>query len=121
MTSSENPWLTNTSGNGITLFSFSTVQRFSTFGVYTPDSEPYGITTGLGSVWFTERAGNKIGRYGPMDQMHEYALPTPGSQPTDIVLDGAGCAWYAAPGTNRIGRLCFKEADYFAYLPLVLR
>ena len=118
---SGNPWLSNTGSNGITIFRFSTVQNFNTIGVYTPDSEPYGITTAFGAVWFTERAGNKIGRYGPTDQMYEYALPTPGSQPTDIVVDATGCAWYAAPGTDRIGRLCFKEADYFVYLPLVLR
>jgi virginiamycin B lyase len=113
-----NPWLTNTGGNGIALFRFSTTQNFHTIGVPTADSEPYGITTGgTNSIWFTERAGNKIGRYGPQDAVIEYSLPTPGSQPTDVVVDGQGCAWYAAPGSNRIGRVCRT----YTYLPLVSR
>lgn len=113
-----NPWLSNTGGNGITIFRFSTLQNFGTIQVPTPASEPYGITIGgPRSIWFTERAGNKVGRYGPQESIIEYALPMPGSQPTDIVVDGEGCAWYAAPGTNRIGRVCPR----FIHLPLVLR
>jgi streptogramin lyase len=117
-----NPWLSNTGGNGITLFRFSTLQNFNTIEAPTPGSEPYGITTGgPDSIWFTERASNRVGRYGPQDYVVEYLLPTPDSQPTDIVVDGEGCAWVAAPGASRIVRLCFQAGDYSAYLPLVLR
>jgi virginiamycin B lyase len=113
-----NPWLTNTGGNGIALFRFSTLQSFYTLEVPTPNSEPYGIAAdGTKAIWFTERVGNKVGRYGPQDVIVEYALPTPGSQPTDVVADGEGCAWYAAPGSDRIGRICPE----YTYLPLVLR
>jgi streptogramin lyase len=113
-----NPWLTNTGGNGIALFRFSTLQSFYTLEAPTPNSEPYGIAVGgTKSIWFTERAGNKVGRYGPQAVVVEYALPTPGSEPTDVVVDGEGCAWYAAPGSDRIGRIC----PAYTYLPLVLR
>ena len=88
----------------------------------TPDSEPYGITLqGSDVVWFTERAGNRVGRYQvSTDRLIEYALPTPGSQPTDIAVDGAGCAWYTASAADRLGRLC-PSAMGATYLPLVLR
>lgn len=113
-----NPWLTNTGGNGIALFRFSTLQSFYTLPAPTPDSEPYGIAVGgTTSVWFTERAGNKVARFGPQNAVVEYKLPTPGSGPTDIVVDGDGCAWYAAPGSDRIGRVC----PTYTYLPLIRR
>lgn len=121
-----NPWLTEGQGNKIALFSVGTLSRFTEIPVFTPDSEPYGIAMESASgvaraVWFTERDGNKLGRFtGDHSFPWEYSLPTPNSRPTDIVVDGEGCAWYTAPDVNRIGRFC-PPLDTYTFLPLILR
>jgi streptogramin lyase len=70
-------------------------------------------------IWFTERVGNKLGRYRyPIGTFHyEFPLPTANSLPTGIAVDGEGCAWYTAPGANQIGRFCLILR--YGYLPLV--
>jgi streptogramin lyase len=121
-----NPWLTEGLGNKIALFSIGTLSRFTEIPVSTPDSEPYGIALETASgvaraVWFTERDGNRLGRFtGDHSFPREYVLPTPNSWPTDIVVDSQGCAWYTAPGANRIGRFC-PPPDTSTFLPLILR
>ncbi len=121
-----NPWLTEGQGNKIALFSIGTLSRFTEIPVFTPESEPYGIamegdSTVARAVWFTERGGNRLGRFtGDHSYPREYSLPTPNSRPTDIVVDGQGCAWYTAPGANRIGRFCPPPEPY-TFLPLILR
>jgi streptogramin lyase len=115
-----NPWLTGRESNDLSLFYWSTTQGFYHVPVHTPDSEPYGIAVeGTSPIWFTERAGNKLSQYRS-GALFEYTLPAPGSLPTDVVVDAAGCAWYTAPGSNRIGRLCNPQ-HHFSYLPLILR
>jgi streptogramin lyase len=52
--------------------------------------------------------------------MRDYALPTANSLPTDIAVDGAGCAWYTAPGSNRIGRFCAPPVQLI-FLPVIQR
>ncbi len=115
------PWITELAANKIATFGFGTTSLWTEVAVTTPDSEPYGITLqGSDLVWFTERAGNRLGRYRvSTGALVEYSLPTPGSQPTDIAVDSAGCAWYAAPGANRIGRLCPTSLAPI-YLPVVI-
>ncbi len=121
-----NPWLTEGLGNKIALFSVGSLSRFTEIPVSTTDSEPYGIamevTSGTArAVWFTERSGNRLGRFtGEHSSPREYLLPTPNSRPTDIVVDGEGCAWYTAPDANRIGRFC-PPPDTHTFLPLILR
>jgi streptogramin lyase len=121
-----NPWLTEGQGNKIALFSVGTVITFTEIPVFTVGSEPYGIAVEVDSgvaraVWFTERNGNRLGRFtGEHSFPSEYLLPTPNSRPTDIVVDGEGCAWYTAPDANRIGRFC-PPPDTYIFLPLVLR
>lgn len=121
-----NPWLTEGQGNKIALFSVSTSSSFTEIPVSTPGSEPYGIAVEVDSgvaraVWFTERNGNRLGRFtGEHSFPREYLLPTPNSRPTDIVVDGEGCAWYTAPDANRIGRFC-PPPDTHVFLPLILR
>jgi virginiamycin B lyase len=116
------PWISELAGNKIAGYYFGTALGWGEVSVTTPDSEPYGITLqGSDLVWFTERAGNRLGRFrDSTNVMVEFPLPTPGSQPTDIAIDAAGCAWYAAPGANSIGRLCLSALDR-AYLPMVVR
>lgn len=117
------PWLTEGQGNKIALFIIGTSKRFTEIPVFTVDSEPYGIAMEVDSgvaraVWFTERDADKLGRFtGEHSFPREYPLPTPNSRPTDIVVDGEGCAWYTAPDANRIGRFC----PPYTFLPLILR
>jgi len=111
------PWLTETQVSKIALFKVSTIGGFVEYDVPTPDSEPYGIALdhdGV-TVWFTERAGNKVGRFDRA--FAEFPLPTPSSSPTGIAQDSAGCVWYAAPTANQIGRLCATRV----FLPLTLK
>ncbi|HSJ57253.1 MAG TPA: CARDB domain-containing protein [Anaerolineae bacterium] len=113
-----NPWLTSSGSDAISLFLYSTLQRFVSYPVRTPGSEPYGIDVyGNSAVWFTERAGNRLGRFGREGRITEYPLPVPGSQPTDVVAESSACAWYAAPGSNRVGHFC----RILNYLPLVFK
>lgn len=112
------PWFTEVDGNNITFFYRSTLQYFYAIPIHTSASEPYGIATeGAAAVWFTERVANKLGRFTGWAPPAEYSLPTPNSLPTDIVVDSDGCAWYTAPGANRIGRLCLVRT----YLPVIFK
>jgi virginiamycin B lyase len=85
----------------------------------TADSQPYGIALVPDgrTIWFTERAGNRLGRYTYITQIVEFPLPTPASSPTGIAIDSAGCAWYTAPAANQIGRFC----SITSFLPLVVK
>ena len=59
-----------------------------------------------------------MGRYTGSEPPKEFPLPTENSAPTGIAVDAAGCAWYTAPGTNRIGRLCLR-LPYAIFLPIM--
>ena len=110
-------WVTEMQGNKIALNYWTTLTDFLQFTVPTPNSEPYGITMASdgATVWFTERAGNKIGRFD--GSFAEFPLPTPASSPTGVVLDSVGCVWYAAPTANQIGRFCPVRV----FLPVILK
>jgi streptogramin lyase len=111
------PWVTEVQGNEISIFKVSTIYGFVPYTVPTPASEPYGIALASDgwTVWFTERAGNQLGRFD--GAFAEFPLPTPDSSPTGIAIDSAGCAWYAAPTANQIGRFC----PVYTFLPVILK
>src|SRR5438876_7654958 len=53
------------------------VGTITEFPVTTTSSQPEGITAGLdGNLWFTEFAGNKIGRITTSGVFTEFTLPT---------------------------------------------
>ena len=115
------PWFSLMRGDKLLFIDIETHGLYTEFPVPTANSEPFGLAMdGDVALWFTERSGNKLGRFPSVGLMRDYALPTANSTPTDIVVDGAGCAWYAAPGSNRIGRFCAPPA-LMLYLPLVHR
>jgi streptogramin lyase len=59
-----------------------------------------------GDLWFTESAGNRIGRITPAGVVSEFSAGiTPGSAPDGITLGGEGDLWFTESAGNRIGRI----------------
>ena len=69
-------------------------------------SEPSGIVTGPdGNLWFTEAAGNRIGRITPQGVITEFDIPTASSQPYGIAAGPDGNVWFIERLGNSIGRI----------------
>src|SRR6266436_4348119 len=78
----------------------------TTFPIPTSGSGPEGITSGPdGNVWFTEDAGNRIGRITPSGSFTEFPIPTTGSVPFSITTGPDGNLWFTAFDGNSIWRL----------------
>jgi len=77
------------------------------FPLPNPGSGPTTIAlTQDGSVWFTESAGNRIGRMRPDGtDVTEFALPNPNSSPRIIALGADGNLWFSEHTGNRMGRI----------------
>ena len=58
-----------------------------------------------GNLWFTERAGNRIGRITPGGVITEFPLPSAGSEPDGITAGPDGNLWFTERGGNRVGRI----------------
>jgi streptogramin lyase len=68
--------------------------------------EPAGVTAGPdGNVWFTEQAGDAIGRITPGGTITVFPIPTANSQPVQIVTGSDGNLWFAEQGSLKIGRI----------------
>src|SRR5262249_38827366 len=85
-----------------------------------PDSQPWGITSGPGGVvYFTEYAGNAIGRIDEATGAIETVpLKNPGSGPRGIAVDDSGLVWIAETDGNRIGQflaLGFEQGTSFGH------
>jgi streptogramin lyase len=79
---------------------------FTEFAIPTTASAPQFIAAGFdGNVWFTESAGNRIGRITPAGTVIEFPLPTPGSSPSGIAAGPDGNVWFTEINGNRIGRI----------------
>src|SRR5689334_18296244 len=64
------------------------------YALPTRGSEPAGISAGPdGALWFTEEAGNRIGRITTSGSISEYAVPTRGSEPVGITAGPDGAIW----------------------------
>ena len=75
------------------------------FAVPTASSAPIAITAGPdGNLWFTEEAGNKIGRISPSGAISEFPLAV-GAMPGGIVAGPDGNLWFTERGANKIGRI----------------
>jgi streptogramin lyase len=76
------------------------------FSVPTAASEPGGIAPGPdGNLWFTEFAGDKIGRITPGGAITEFSLPTPNSRPEGIAPGPDGNVWFTEYKADKIGRI----------------
>ena len=66
---------------------------------------PYGVAVdSKGIVWGTLQSGNQLIKIAPGQEISEYEIPTPGSSPSDIAIDGSGNAWFAEFRGNKIGK-----------------
>ena len=82
------------------------VGRITEFPVPTASSDPFGITLGPdGKMWFTEDAGNKIGKITTGGSFTEFPVPTASSDPSGITAGPDGNLWFAESNTNKIGRI----------------
>lgn len=95
-----NIWFTEPGDNAIG--SLSAASDFSTFAIPTPSSNPFGIAVDdIDNVWFTERSANQIGLI-QNGHLNEYQIPTAGSQPTAIAMDGED-PWFIESNADKIG------------------
>ena len=81
-------------------------QTFTEFRIPTAKSQPGYMTLGAdGALWFTEIAGNKIGRITTTGEISEFSIPTPKSQPYSIAAGPDGNLWFVEFTGNKIGRI----------------
>jgi virginiamycin B lyase len=68
---------------------------------------PSGLTAGPdGAIWFTEEAGNNIGRMTTAGVVtHEFPIPTAGSLPSEIAVGPDGLLWFTEFNGNKVGRV----------------
>jgi len=82
------------------------VTRYREFPIPTPGSYPYVIAAGPdGNLWFTEYAGNKLGRISTAGVITEFPLPTFGAYPFGIAAGPDGNLWFTEYNANKIGRI----------------
>jgi streptogramin lyase len=116
-------WFTERSVNKIGRFDLSsgTVAEFTipTTVAVDPATNPTGssrpefITAGPdGALWFTEGAGNKIGRITTAGAISEFVIPTANAHPLGIITGPDGNLWFTeeslpppAAGSPKIGRI----------------
>jgi virginiamycin B lyase len=69
-----------------------------------------------GVVWFTERQGNKIGRFDPKtESFKEFPLPGPEASPYAIGIDRNQMIWYSSHEQDTLNRLDPKTGDVTEY------
>jgi virginiamycin B lyase len=90
-----------------------------TYPVSTVDGEPYDLDYAAGAVWFTERAGNKIGRLdvatGAVD---EFPVPTLNGGPTgiDVVSGSPTRIWFTQQSGNKLGQSVVTGTVDYAFI-----
>src|SRR5215469_4962652 len=93
----------------VSLLSLSTAPAWAKAGsihefpIPTAGSAPTAITAGPdGNLWFTEAAGNKIGRITTHGSITEFPIPTAGSTPEGITAGPDGNLWFTESLGNNI-------------------
>jgi len=104
-------WATELLGNNLSWVKTSTLGSIFQYPVPTAAAQPYNLVSGGENIWFTERTGQKMGRFFiAHGQFFEYSIPlTPSVWLTGIVMDGMGNVWAAGFEIQQV------------FLPLVLR
>ena len=68
-------------------------------------------------MWFAEYDGNAIGVLDPKTkQIKEWPVPTPWSNPYDVMIDKNGEAWTGSMMNDRIVRLDTRTGQFTEYL-----
>jgi virginiamycin B lyase len=97
-------------------------QSFNEFPVPTAGGMPDSIALGLdGNLWFTENAGNKVGKITQAGAITEFSLPTnsqgQSSQPLAIFRAPDGALWFTMTNASRIGRITTAGQTSFFNTP----
>jgi virginiamycin B lyase len=75
---------------------------------------PFGVAVaGDGTAWATLQSANALMRISPTGEIAEYEIPTRGSAPSDIAVDGKGVVWFLEFRGNKIGRYADGKFDEF--------
>src|SRR5262249_7233379 len=70
----------------------------------TANAAPTGITAASdGSLWFTERSANKLGRLSSTGVLTEYVVPTANSAPEYLTATADGNVWFTERYARTIG------------------
>ncbi len=86
----------------------TTAGEVTEFDVPTPNSFPWGITTGPDSnAWFTEHAGNRIGRVTLAGEVSEFPFPTPATESAgaSAIITREGELWFGEHLNQRLARM----------------
>jgi streptogramin lyase len=76
-----------------------------------------GMMDAQDRIWFGEYRGNRIGMFDTKtEKFQEWDLPTPWSNPYDVVLDKNGDAWTGSMINDRVVRLDTKTGQFTEYL-----
>jgi virginiamycin B lyase len=84
----------------------------SEYAIPTANSQPAGITKTSSSLFFTERAADKIGVLGTAGTITEYTLPEANSQPLNIILGQDGNIWLTEFGNDRIAQFNLSTTGF---------
>lgn len=108
-------WFALESGNAIGTLNQSA--KYTLLNLPNAGSGPYGITCGPdGQIWFTEYAGNRIGRFSTANgNFAEFTIPTSGADATAIVLGNDGGLWFTETATGKIGRIDVSTGSIVEY------
>ncbi len=69
-----------------------------------------------GTVWFSERRGNRIGHFDPKTEtFKEFQLPGPEASPYAIGIDRDRMIWYSSHEQDTLGRLDPKTGEVIEY------
>ena len=76
------------------------------WSVPTANSQPANLVSDAsGNLWFTEFAGNRIGKINQNGVIQEYAVSTSDSQPWGIAVDSSNKVWFTEFAGNKIGKV----------------
>lgn len=105
-TAKDGIWLTSTTGNTFSFFSFAT-EKFETHTVPTPAALPVGVyVASNGVVYICEVVGNQILTYNPATKaVNEYPLPVPLQGPVVTRVEKNGYVYFTLLEGNGLGRI----------------
>ena len=113
-----NLYLLDSSSNAIGKVDAKTGKLTGAYHGLIPNSRPRrGAVDEQGRLWYGEYTGNAIGMFDPETRtIKEWRVPTPWSQPYDVIADKNGEAWAGSMLNDRVARLDPKTGQFVEYL-----